>query len=88
MLKDTRLLSDASVADSTPPAMLRLRRGVLHLNDLGVRAEVEFLVELGLAHGIEDDLLRRLDRWRLLTREMIEAAGADRFPPLLQAVPS
>ncbi len=72
-----------------PSADVRLRRGAGHLNVCGARATAEFLVAFARAHGVQDALLDSLDQWRdLLTPEMIEAAGADRFPPLLQAVPS
>ncbi len=72
---------------NAPSADLRLRRGVEHLNDCGPRTAAAFMWSLASDHGIENELLDRLDLWRdLLTREMIEAAGADRFPPLLQAV--
>ena len=71
------------------PADVRLQRGAEHLTDLGARPTAEFLAEVARDHGIEDELLARLDEWRdLHTREMIEAAGADRFPPLLQLVQS
>lgn len=70
-------------------ADLRLRRGVEHLTVCGARPTAEFLLAFARAHDVEDDLLARLNLWRdLLTPAMIEAAGADRFPPLLQAVPS
>lgn len=61
---------------------LRRRRGVEHLHPLGTRALDEYLAELGRAHGIEADIVERLDRWRnRLTREMVYVAGGDRFPP-------
>ena len=76
-------------ARNAPCADLRLRRGAEHLTDLGARSTAEFLLALARAHDIEADLLARLDLWRdVLTREMIVAAGADRFPPLLRAVPA
>ncbi len=76
-------------ARNTPNADLRLRRGAEHLNVCGARTTAQFLLAFAQAHDLEDDLLARLDLWRdLLTREMIEAAGGGRFPPLLQTVPS
>ncbi len=72
-----------------PGADTRLRRGAEHLTGLGARPTAEFLLAFARDYGIEDELLTRLDEWRdLLTRELVDAAGADRFPPLLQAVPS
>ena len=69
------------------PADVRFQRGAEHLIDLGARATAEVLAETARDHGIEDELLDRLDLWReLLTPELVEAAGGDRFPPLLQAV--
>ncbi len=76
-------------ARTLPGVNARLRRGAEHLTNLGARPTAEFLLAFARAHDVEDDLLARLDLWRdLLTREMLEAAGGDRFPPLLQAVPS
>lgn len=72
-----------------PGADMRFRRGAEHLTSLGARPIAAFLAEVARAHGIEDELLARLDLWRdLLTSEMVVAVGADRFPPLLQAAPS
>ncbi len=72
-----------------PGADTRLRRGAEHLTGLGARPTAEFLLAFARAHDLEGDLLARLDLWRdLLTSEMVVAAGADRFPPLLQAVQS
>ena len=70
-----------------PAPALRYRRGAEHLHRLGARAAAEFLAEVGRAHGIEDDVLARLDLWRdLLSPEVVEAAGAGGFPPLLRVV--
>jgi hypothetical protein len=72
-----------------PGGDLRLRRGAEHLNDCGARATAEFMLEFARAHNAEDDLLVRLDLWRdMLSPETLEAAGGDRFPPLLQLVRS
>lgn len=76
-------------AQSAPSADVRLRRGAEHLNHLGTRPTAEFMLAFARDHDAEDDLLARLDLWReLLTPEMVKAAGADRFPPFLQAVTS
>lgn len=70
-----------------PVAMLRFRRGALHLHALGPRPLAEFLVEISQAHRIEDDVLTRLDLWRdLLSPETVEAAATGEFPPLLRVV--
>ncbi len=74
-------------ARTLPGVDARLRRGAEHLTNLGARPTAEFLLAFARAHDLEDDLLARLDLWRdLLTLEVIEVAGADRFPPLVQAV--
>ncbi len=70
-----------------PDADVRLRRGAEHLTHLGARPIAEFLRAFARAHDAEDDLLNCLDLWRdLLTRELVEAAGGDRLPPLLRVV--
>lgn len=72
----------------TPAPMLRYRRGAEHLHRLGARGVAEFLGEVGRAHNIESDILDRLDTWRAeISPAMVEAAGGDRFPPLLREVP-
>lgn len=59
---------------------LRLQRGAEHLAALGPRAIAEFLAELGRNHGIDQDILARLDRWREhLTPELLRAVGGDQF---------
>lgn len=70
-----------------PPPALRMRRGAEHLHHLGARAVSEFLIELALAHGIETDLIARLDEWRRITPAQVRAAGGDRFAPALREVP-
>ena len=73
---------------STRPApALRFRRGAEHLFQLGPRATAEFLAEVARAHGIESDLLDRLDRWRRVPPEACRAAGGDRFLTMLREVP-
>lgn len=78
---------EGPVVSSGPAPLLRYRLGAEHLNRLGARATAELLAEIGRSHGIEDDILRRLDGWRLLTPVMVRAAGADRFPPRVILVP-
>lgn len=67
---------------------LRYRRAAEHLHRLGPRATAELLAEIAEAHGIEDEVLARLDRWRLLRPEVVAAVLAGRqFPPALQVLP-
>lgn len=67
---------------------LRLERGAEHLAALGPRAIAEFLAELGRMHGLDEDILARLDRWREhLTPELLRAVGGDRFAFPLVPVP-
>lgn len=67
-----------------PHDLRRYRPGAAHLRGLGERPIAEFLQEIGIAHGIEDDILERLDRWRdHLTPELLRAVGGDCWPPAL-----
>lgn len=67
---------------------VRLARGAEHLAALGPRAIAEFLAELGRVHGIDEDILAHLDRWREhLTPELLRAVGGDRFAFPLAVVP-
>lgn len=95
----------ASLADAEAQMVVRPAIGLLPRNDapecqrvqrltakvLGrnPRVDVEFLDELARAHGIADDILRRLRRWSRLTTEMLRVAGGDRLVPTpLHQVPS
>lgn len=50
---------------------------------------LEFVQQLAAEHGIADAaILAQLDDWRWLTPELVQALGADRFPPVLTLVPS
>lgn len=51
-----------------------------HLHGLGARAVAEFLHEIGTAHAIEGDLSARLERYRMLDRDMLVALSVDGFP--------
>lgn len=69
----------------------RLQRAAAHLHALGPRAVAEFLEEIGRAHGIGDDLVRRLDAWQRLDpatlRAVLDAfAGGRQFAPHLHLV--
>ncbi len=65
---------------------LRLHRLAAHLHRCGERAVAEFLLELAVAHDLEDDIAVRLSRWAALTPELLAATGDDRFPPRLAVV--
>ena len=59
----------------------RLQRGAERVHGLGPRAVFELLAELAMAHDCWPDTLRRLDRYRAITPDMLLAARGDRFPP-------
>ena len=64
-----------------PPQFFRL---ATHLHALGVRPVAECLLELA---GV-DELIHQLERYARLSPEIVEALGADKFPPFpLLAVP-
>ena len=72
----------------SPAVALPLQCHARHLHRLGPRAVYEFLAELATAHGIEDDVLLRLEAYRRLTRAQLAVTGGDRFPvPPLRRVP-
>jgi hypothetical protein len=77
---------DARMHCLDPQDRFRIESGARHLHQLGARAVAEFLAE-GIADG--DNLSRLIDRLRRYercSRELLRAAGADRFPPRLQLV--
>ena len=59
----------------------RLQRRVEYLRRLGARALHELLLELITAHGIADDVERRLADFGRIDPEILRALGGDRFPP-------
>ena len=60
----------------------RLDRGAEHLHRLGARATAEFLAEIARTIGGTPCILQHLAEYeRRLTPAMVQAAGADRFPP-------
>ena len=78
----------ASACPDNLIAALRLERSAVHLHRLGARPVPEFLAELGREHGIEADILRRLEAWRgTLTPELVDAVGARDFPRRIVLVP-
>jgi len=60
------------------------RSAIANLHRLGPRVLAEFLAELALYHGakLSDDMADLLGAYEHLIPEMVEAAGADQFPPL------
>lgn len=85
------LPGDTQANTRSAPALqvLRLQRGSEHLVRLGARATTEFLTEIGNDAGCLDLIVERLDAYGMrLTSEMIDAAGADHFPPRLATVPA
>lgn len=67
---------------------LRLDRGAEHLHQLGARATAELLAEVAARIGGGPAILAVLTEWERLTPGQVRAAGADRFPCRLQAVPA
>ena len=61
-------------------AALRRQRLVQHLHRLGERAVDELLVELGLEHGIEADILLRLECYGRLSPAVVRALGGANLP--------
>jgi hypothetical protein len=65
-----------------PLDRLRLERGVLHLHNLGPRAEAEFLAELAGKIGGLPAILGLLAEYQAkLSPAKLRASGGDRFPP-------
>jgi hypothetical protein len=61
---------------------LRRQRLVRHLHRFGERAVDELLAELGVAHGIETDILTRLEQYGRLDPALVAALGVDRIVQL------
>ena len=64
---------------------LRRQHLVQQLHRLGERAVDELLAEIGAAHGIEANIIERLERYAALDRRTLAALGVDRLAaqPLL-----
>jgi hypothetical protein len=60
----------------------RFRRLVDLLHQLGPRPTGELLIELATAHGIEGDILDRLERMARLDPAMVALVDAREWPPL------
>ena len=73
----------------SPAIPLRLRIEALapRLHSLGERPLAELLVDLANATGEPSIVLARAEAFARLTREAVQAAGADRFPPRLLLLP-
>ncbi len=65
----------------SPDAELRMRQLVGRLCALGPRAVHELLTEVATAHGLETDLLDRLERYGRIDHDTLVVVGGDRFPP-------
>ncbi len=59
----------------------RLKRGAVLLNTLPPRVTYEFLVELAGQTDSVDVMLRMLDKYSVLTPDIVHALGADKLPP-------
>ncbi len=62
-------------------ANIRFQRLVEHLHGLGPRAVGSIIAEVATEHGIGDEVMQRLERYRQVTPEMIERVNAENFPP-------
>src|SRR5258708_6635109 len=75
----TPLQTSAQRQFSTTSAF-SLQRRIAHLHKLGERALHEFLIEIVTAHGIADDVERRLEDYARIDPGILRALGGDRFP--------
>ena len=73
-------LNTISADKSQALARLRRQRHVEQIHRLGARAVFELVDELDRAHGLGDDLDRRLEAYAGLDPDLLAALGADRFP--------
>lgn len=64
-----------------PEIEIRMQRLAGHLHGLGPRAIHELLTEVATAHGLEADVLDRLERYGRLAPDTVADVGGDRFPP-------
>ena len=62
-------------------ADVRFVRLIGHLHGLGARATSEFISEVVTAHGLEDDILRRLEQYGRLSPAILAALGGDQLIP-------
>ena len=61
---------------------LRRPRHIQNLHGLGPRALGEFLIEIGVKHGITIDIERTVERYAALDPEAVRLTGGDHFPAL------
>ena len=66
---------------------LRLRRGAIHLHNLGPRPFGHFLLELGERLSATDEILDALDEWQALNPDVVRELEGHSFPRLMRAVP-
>ena len=64
-----------------PLSDLRFQRAVIQLHALGPRAVGEFLAETGERHRCRAWIDQRLDAYRRLDPELLQALGGEHFPP-------
>src|SRR5204863_9086737 len=85
-LDDLRVAAESEVSLIQNPShtqaqrRLRRQRHVEQIHRLGARVIFELVDELDRAHGLGDDLDRRLQRYAALAPDLLAALGADRFP--------
>ncbi|MCG5240851.1 citrate/2-methylcitrate synthase [Azospirillum doebereinerae] len=65
----------------SPEIEARMQRLAGRLHGLGPRAVHELLTEVATVHGLEADVLDRLERYGRLDPNTAAALGGDRFPP-------
>jgi hypothetical protein len=63
------------------PSRAEAQRLVDHLAGLGNRCLGEFLNELGRREGVTTAIRRQLEAYSRVTRDMVVAAGGDRWAP-------
>ncbi len=68
-------------------ADLQRRTGVEHLHALGPRALHGFLADIERRIGGGADIDRLLEEYGLITPQMLQAVGGDRFAPRVRGVP-
>jgi hypothetical protein len=70
------------VAANHPLRDLKFRRLTRRLHRLGERPIGELLIELAIAHDIEGDVLRRLEKFAEFDERVLDVFDGRRWPPL------